>query len=199
MGIIKRAGDLVYTFRFLRLLTTAFEDTEAYKLGIIDKDGKRIKSYDLDNMEKRDDYRNYFTPFHRLVFNIKKLMAKVPGGKTKFASYAAALFLLKEKYSITDKQIKEGMLHFGVDTLDFLDEQSDWFILEDTSLSPGIYKVLNSKVLNDTMSEMVMPRDKIRVNDKCYPIGEMFGINIYEATHIRTNSKIYVSVGELAR
>jgi len=106
---------------------------------------------------------------------------------------------LKEKYSITDKQIKEGMLHFGIDTLDFLDEQSDWFVLEDTSLSPGIYKVLNSKVLNDTMSEMVMPRDKIRVNDKCYPIGEMFGINIYEATHIRTNSKIYVSVGELAR
>ena len=35
MGILKRAGDLVYTFRFLRLLTTSFEDTEAFKKGII--------------------------------------------------------------------------------------------------------------------------------------------------------------------
>ena len=45
MGILKRAGDLVYTFRFLRLLTTSFEDTEAFKKGIIDKDGKRRKEF----------------------------------------------------------------------------------------------------------------------------------------------------------
>jgi hypothetical protein len=47
MGIIKRAGDLVYTFRFLKLLVTDFEDTDAYKAGIITADGKRDKSYDL--------------------------------------------------------------------------------------------------------------------------------------------------------
>ena len=47
MGIIKRAGDLVYTFRFLRLLTTPFEETEAFKQGIIDKDGKRNKEFKL--------------------------------------------------------------------------------------------------------------------------------------------------------
>ena len=52
MSIIKRAGDLVYTFRFLRLLTTAFEDTEAFKLGIIDKDGKRDKTFTLKEILK---------------------------------------------------------------------------------------------------------------------------------------------------
>ena len=92
VGVLKRAGDLVYTFRFLKLLITSFEDTEAYKLGLIDAKGKRIKKAETS------DERAAYTPFHRLVFNIKKLIAKAPGGSTKIASYAAALYLLKEKF-----------------------------------------------------------------------------------------------------
>ena len=199
MGIIKRAGDLVYTFRFLRLLTTSFEDTEAFKLGIIDKNGKRQKSFTLDNMEDRDNYRNYYTPFHRLVFNIKKIMAKAPGGGSKLASYAAALFLLKEKFSMPQGKILEALDILNIDETDFLTEQSEWFVLEDNRLSPGSYKVLTSKLINDTMDEMVNARDKVRVSNDCYPVGEIFGINIYEVTHMRTNKSIYVSVGELAR
>jgi hypothetical protein len=199
MGIIKRAGDLVYTFRFLRLLTTSFEDTEAFKLGIIDKDGKRQKSFTLDSMEDRDNYRNYYTPFHRLVFNIKKIMAKAPGGGSKLASYAAALFLLKEKFSMPQGKIIEALDVLNIDETDFLTEHSEWFVLEDNRLSPGSYKVLTSKLINDTMDEMVNARDKVRVSNDCYPVGEIFGINIYEVTHMRTNKSIYVSVGELAR
>ena len=199
MGIIKRAGDLVYTFRFLRLLTTSFEDTEAFKLGIIDKDGKRQKSFTLDNMEDRDNYRNYYTPFHRLVFNIKKIMAKAPGGGSKLASYAAALFLLKEKFSMPQGKILEALDVLDIDETDFLTEHSEWFVLEDNRLSPGSYKVLTSKLINDTMDEMVNARDKVRVSNDCYPVGEIFGINIYEVTHMRTNKSIYMSVGELAR
>ena len=67
MGIIKRAGDLVYTFRFLKLLVTSFKDTKAFELGLIDEKGKKQKR--PDSAEERDAY----TPFHRLVFNIKKL------------------------------------------------------------------------------------------------------------------------------
>lgn len=200
MGIIKRAGDLVYTFRFLRLLTTSFEDTEAFKLGIIDSNGKRQKSFTLDSMEDRDNYRNYYTPFHRLVFNIKKIMAKAPGGSSRLASYATALYLLKEKFSIPNSKLQEATAdHFGIPELDFLSEQSQWFVLEDNRLTQGTYKVLEEKLLNDTLEEIVNVRDKIRVEDNCYPVGNMFGINIYEAVHIRTNKKIYISVGELAR
>lgn len=199
MGIIKRAGDLVYTFRFLRLLTTSFEDTEAFKAGIIDKDGKRNKDFKLDTMDNRDKYAEYYTPFHRLVFNIKKIIAKVPGGSSKFASYATALYLLREKFGISHSKLNEANAILGVDPLDLLSEQSDWFVLEDRRLSPGTYKVLHPKMLNDTLDEIVKPRDQIRVDDQCYPVGEMFGINIYEATHVRTNKKIYISIGEIAR
>jgi hypothetical protein len=199
MGIIKRAGDLVYTFRFLRLLTTPFEETEAFKQGIIDKDGKRNKEFTLNTSENRDKYANYYTLFHRLVFNIKKIMAKAPGGSSRLASYATALYLLREKFSVSDKKINEALEALGIDPLDFMTEQSEWFVLEDRRLSPGVYKVLNSKVLNDTLDEMVNARDKVKVDQHCYPVGEMFGINIYEVTHVRTRKNIYVTIGELSR
>ena len=198
-GMLKRAGDLVYTFRFLRLLTTSFEDTEAFKLGIIDEKGKRLKSFTLDSMEDRDNYRNYYTPFHKLVFNIKKIMAKAPGGGSKLASYAAALFLLKEKFSMPQGKLLEGLKVLGVTEADFLTEQSEWFVLEDERLSPGSYKVMNEKLLNDTLDETVNARDNVKVDAECYPVGCLFGINIYEVTHARTKRNVYVSVGELIR
>ena len=199
MGLVKRAGDLVYTFRFLRLLTTSFEDTGAFKAGIIDKKGKRNKNFDTKDINNRDAYRDYYTPFHRLVFNIKKLIAKAPGGSSKFASYASALYLLKEHFSLSDKKINEGLEAMGVDPLDFLAEQSEWFVLPDRRLSPGVYKVLESKLINDTLDEMVMARDKILIDENCYPVGELFGLSIYEATHARTRKAVYITVGEIAR
>ena len=36
-----RAVDLFVTYRFLKLLVTPWDKQEAYKLGIIDKNGKR--------------------------------------------------------------------------------------------------------------------------------------------------------------
>lgn len=195
MGVLKRAGDLVYTFRFLKLLTTNFEDTSAFKLGLIDKDGQRIKSQKIDSASERDAY----TPFHRLVFNIKKLMAKAPGGSSKIASYAAALYLLKEKFSIPEKQLKEALEYCNLDILDFLNEGTEWFLLEDKQLSPGIYKLRNNKVLNSTCEDVVSTFDKVRISEDCYPIGEVFGIDIYEANHVRTNQPVYVAIGELTK
>lgn len=193
MGIVKRAGDLVYTLRFLRLLTTDFVDTKAFKLGIIDQDGKRNRDVNISSQEQRDAY----TRFHRLVFNIKKLIEKVPGGKHKIASYAAALYLLKEEFSITEKQILEGIAQLGGDTIVDVKEGRDWFVLEDGRLSPGMYKAKNAKVLNRTFDEMVRPKDYIKIEENAYPIGKIFGIDIYEGIHFPTRQKIYVTVGEL--
>lgn len=193
MGVLKRAGDLVYTFRFLKLLVTSFENTEAYKLGLIDDKGKRLRR------PETSDEKSAYTPFHKLVFNIKKLIAKAPGGSTKIASYAAALYLLKEKFSISDKQLKEAIEYAGLDPLDFLAENTQWFVLEDKRLSPGSYKVLNDKVLNSTLEEMVTTRDLVTVGEDCYPVGDVFGLDVYEVTHSRSKQPIYVTIGELAR
>jgi len=199
MGIFKSTGDIIYTLRFLRLLTTPWERTKAYEYGIIDKNGKRLKSFNTNSIQDRDAYNNYYTPFIRLVFNVKRLINKLPLGKSRIASYAAALYLLKDKYSVNEGTILKGLKEFGIDSLDFLEEQTEWFVLEDQRLSPGVYKVINEKMLNDSLEEMVNVRDKIRVAEDCYPVGEMFGINIYEVTHIRTNKPVYISIPEITR
>lgn len=191
MGLLSRAGDLVYTFRFLRLLTTSFEDTTAYKLGVIDNNGKRIKK--AETAEEKSAYN----AFHRLVFNIKKLLSNAPGGSSKLASYAAALFLLKEKFGVDniDKILKES----GIDPLDMLQEQTSWFVLDNKQLSPGIYRIMENKVLNESCEELVRKYDKVRIIDNSFPVGDIFGIDIYEAIHMRTNKPIYVAVAELGK
>ena len=193
MGILSKTGDLVYTLRFLRLLTTKFEDTTAFKLGLIDKDGKKIKK--PESSEERSAYNT----FHRLVFNLKKLLAKVPGGSSKLASYAAALFLIKEELNLGEGSIERIVEECSLDPLGGLNEDVAWFRAKDGMLSPGIYKLANPKVVNTTCEEICKTGDKVRVEDDAYPIGNVLGQDIFEATHVATNQPIYVAVGELRR
>jgi hypothetical protein len=193
MGIVKRAADLAYTFRFIRMLVMDWKDWDAYKTGVIDENGKRNKSVRLDDDEKKSSY----TPFIRLAANIKRLLGKIPGGSTKLGSFAAALFLIKEKYNLSDKQLNKIIEECGIDPLDIMLESSEWFVLKDGMLSPGVYRLSEDKVLNGTYDDIVNTKDQVRIHDDCYPVGDVFGIDIYEAEHIRTRQKVYVTVNEI--
>lgn len=194
MGILKQAGDLVYSIRFLTLLVTPFEKTKAFEVGIIDENGKRRKDFSMNTVDNRAAYRDYYTPFHRLVFNIKRL---IPGGK--IGTYASALYLIKEKFSVSEKKIQKGLNEMGIDTLEFLAENTQWFIIGDKQLSPGVYRLLDEKVLNANCEDLVKRYDRVRAENNCFPVGDIFGLDIYEVTHIPTNQKLYVTVGELSR
>ena len=193
MGLLSRTGDLVYTLRFLRLLTTKFEDTTAYKLGLIDEKGKKLKS--ASTSEERDAYN----AFHRLVFNLKKLLEKVPGGSSKLASYAAALFLIKEHLNLSDSSVDKIVQASDVDPLEALSEGNSWFCTKDGMLSPGIYRLANDKMLNATCEDVCRKGDKVRVFDNTYPEGNLLGVDIFEVTHERTAKQLYVAVGELRK
>lgn len=195
MGILKRGTDLVYTFRFIRMMVMDWKSWDAYKEGVIDENGKRIKSVKLDTDAKKNSY----TPFIRLAANIKRLVSKIPGGGSKLGSFASALFLIKEQYGLNDDDLRSILQKVDLDSFDFLNEQNDWFILKDRQLSPGIYKVSEEKLINKYYEEVVNLNDKIKVFDDCYPVGDVFGIDIYEAVHLQTSKKVYVSAGELIR
>jgi hypothetical protein len=95
-----RFVDNLIAFRVLYMLVTPFTDTEAYKLGIIDASGKNLrKTSTLTTSEERDAY-NYLT---RLVFNMKKILNKLPGGDSKLKNLVAAMFLVKEYYESGDR------------------------------------------------------------------------------------------------
>lgn len=202
MGILKSAADLVYTIRFLKMLVTPFEKLGAFKAGIIDKDGKKlVKKGDsfFNKIENREAYSKHYTSFIRLVINLKKLMAKLPGGKSVIARYGAALLLIKEDGNLSDKQI--NMIHeeTGIDILDCLVEQTQWYMLEGKELSQGIYRSKFDSVITSG-DEIVNKGDKIRVVEgHALPIDSVLGIDIYEGIHLNSGQLIYFSTGEIEK
>ena len=192
MSIIKRGADMVYTFRFIRMLVLDWKKWDAWKEGVIDDNGKRIKSQPLDTPARKASY----TPFIRLCANLKRLLGKVPGLGSGLGSFAAGLFLIKEKYRLSDDQLERIVSEFGFDPTDFLNENSEWFILEDGTIAPGVYRMKNPKICNRTLDEIVLPKDQVKVFDS-NPVGEVFGIKVYEATHLKTNQPVYITTGEL--
>jgi len=111
--------DLFLVYQFIRRLATPFNKWKAYELGIIDDEGKvLIKRKDFTEKAQRKAWGVYDI----MIANIKKLLGKVPGGKTRLASYAAALFLIKEykhfsndsllTEDLTDEQLDESLALF---------------------------------------------------------------------------------------
>ena len=63
--------DNIIAYKILNLLVTPFENTDAFKLGIIDKNGKELKPMSaLHTVQEREAY----TLLHRSVFRIKKII-----------------------------------------------------------------------------------------------------------------------------
>mgnify|MGYP001469624077 CR=1 FL=1 len=77
--------------------------------------------------------------------------------------------------------------------------ENEWFVLEDKELSSGVYRIREAKVLNSTIEEMCNAKDQIRISKESYPVGDVFGVDIYEATHVNTDKQVYVTASELLR
>ena len=90
-----RFVDSIIAYRILKMLVVPFENTDAFKQGIIDKNGKELKKMsELNTVAERDAY----TILHRLVFRLKRIVNKVPIENKKFLNLAAAYSLIKEHY-----------------------------------------------------------------------------------------------------
>ena len=199
-----RAIDLFVTYRFLKLLTTPFEKQDAFKLGIIDKDGNRIKkekstlpAVELTTVE----LKNAYTILHKLVFNIKKIFGKVPGLRTKVGTYAAALFLLKDtfKESVDDPDMfeKEFIKYLKENNIVLDDEISEEVIGFGEVLPKGNY-VLVQDILNKEEEELSAKKgDKVIAFADEAPVDTVLGVDIFPVVHVKTQEKIYVSLEDI--
>ena len=199
-----RAIDLFVTYRFLRLLTTPFEKTDAFKLGIIDEKGNRVMqkkvkkpAVELVTSEQKSSY----TILHKLIFNIKKLFNKVPGLRTKVGTYAAALFLLKDtfKESVDDPDMfeKEFVKFLKENNIEMDDEISEEVIGFGEVLPKGEYVLVND-ILNKEEEELSAKKgDKVIAYDDEAPLDTILGVEIFPVIHISTQEKIYVSLEDI--
>lgn len=196
MGLISRTADLYYTFRFLKLLVTPWEEMDAFKYGIIDQQGNILrKSSEL----KKDAERSSYTTFHRLVFNLKKLLNKVPLGKTRIASYAAALYLLKEKTGMSDKGIAAMLSKIDGITFDCSLRENTWFLDSSGRLQPGTYSLNTNLPLLSTCEFRAYAGSKIDVTEAVSPAGSIIGIPVFRVNHRNTKQIIYVTTEDIIR
>lgn len=189
-----RLVDLFVTYRFIKLLVTPFDKQDAYKFGIIDEKGFRTEK----PVETADEKSSY-TILHKLIFNIKRLMAKVPGLGSRLGTYAAALFLLKDTFKENtefheiEKALMEELLKNpnSIDPSTVISEEySEGFI------PSGKYRLRTNMLLSDFEKTTGM-NDVIVFEENASPIDNVLGVDIYEGIHLKTNQKIYVSLDDI--
>ena len=199
-----RAIDLFVTYRFIKLLTTPFEKTDAFKLGIIDENGNRIKDKTTRKpvvVLNTSELKNAYTILHKLVFNIKKIFAKVPGLRTKVGTYAAALFLLKDtlREHVSDPDVfeKEFMKYLKENKIELDREISEEVIGFGEVLPKGEY-VLKNDILNKEEEELTAKKgDKVVAFADESPVDTILGVEIFPVVHMKTQEKIYVSLEDI--
>jgi len=203
-----RAIDLFVTYRFIKLLVTPFDKTEAYKLGIIDAQGNRVMPPPKNGVRqtkpeplRTTEEKNAYTILHKLVFNIKKIFDKVPGLRTRLGTYAAALFLLKDtfKESVDDPDV------FEREFMKYLKEQGyeiDDTIMEEVVgfgevLPKGEYTLVNDILNNEEEELTAKAGDKVIAYDDEPPVDTVLGVEIFPIVHVKTQEKIYVSLEDI--
>jgi len=191
-----RAIDLLITYRVIKLLITPFEKQEAYKYGIIDKDGKVLrKAKDLKTSQEKDSY----TLLHRFVFNLKRLVGLLPGGKSKLGSYAAALgLLLKEQKDLNAIEIERILYKHLVDNNliaygDDLNESVGFDYLPE-----GRFTVIDD--LEDLSGNKTAEiGDIVYTTENQKPFDNYFGVNLYHVINEDTKKRIVVSEDNIER
>lgn len=132
--------DLFLVYQFIRRLVTPFEKWEAYKEGIIDEKGNiLVKRKDFTRIAQR----KAFGVFDQMILNLKKLLAKLPGGSTRLATYAAALWLIKEEQRMQET----GMLNEDINESD-IEARIQVFVEEYSEILERVKEVEEEPAVN---------------------------------------------------
>tara|TARA_B100000287_G_scaffold433334_1_gene494803 strand:- start:1268 stop:1840 length:573 start_codon:yes stop_codon:yes gene_type:complete len=189
MGM-SRGVDTIITFRVLKLLTTAWEDQAAFKHGLIDDKGKRIKSVKPKTSEQRDSY----TLLHKLVFNLKRIIEILPGGKSKLARYASALFLIKEHTGLTgtklDKEVFKYLQESGLLEEGLLEEFRPIVKLQ----NERTYTLVRPMIINE---EVDAERGDTMIQAVGKPAGKVYGVPIFRMYNVDKNQMMHCSGHDL--
>jgi len=191
-----RAIDLLITYRVIKMLVTPFEKQPAYALGIIDKNGKVLrKAKTLKTGKEKEAY----TLLHRFVFNLKRLINIIPGGKSKLGTYAAALgLLLKENKDINMVELEKDLYkHLSENNLIKLDDDLKESVGFDF-LEEGRY-IITDKLEDLNGNTTAEVGDIVYTTENQKPFDNYFGVNLYHVINEDTKEQVMVSEDNIER
>lgn len=149
--------DTFVLYQFVRKLSTPFEKWKMYKMGIIDEHGEFLLPKELRTPEQLASY-SYLDV---LILNIKKAMSKIPGGATRIATFAAALYLLREGKTYTDSDYLTEQYHQKFD--DYLQQAKT--IFEDEGGGPAVpVNNMGDGAIAQNPQNMNVPKKLLRRN-----------------------------------
>ena len=193
-----QAIDLFVAYRFLRILTTPWEDQEAYKLGIIDKDGKLLRKR---NTLKTDAEKTSFTLLHRLIFNLKRILHKIPLVRSKIGTYATALYLLKQHFAgqvENEDTIEKAFTGWLVDNGYLTKEELEESVIGiGATLPKGSYKLTQDIFAGNEGDIKGKKGDTVVAFADTPPTGSVIGQDIFVVIHQKSKEEIYVSLEDL--
>lgn len=96
-------NDTYLAYQFIKKFTTPFDKWPAYAAGIIDADGHVLIKRD----ERTPDQDKLFGNYDQIICNLKQIVAKVPGIKSRLGLFAATALLLKEGEQLTLDNVEE--------------------------------------------------------------------------------------------
>lgn len=173
--------DNLIAFRILYMLVTPFEKTDAYRLGIIDKEGNALKKMkDLKTTEEKEAYTN----LNKLVFSLKRLLAKVPGGKSQFASIVAAYWLIKESYK-NKTAVTETDLEKVLESI----ESGTVFVEEEIEIEKFVAMMEDGAIANVAGIGVSTDKEAVRLKNK-KPVSGILGTPSYMVRRNKTNVKM---------
>lgn len=170
--------DNLIAFRILYALVTPFEKTEAFKRGVVDAEGKILVKVKDRTAEQKDAY----DMLDRLVFSLKRLIGKLPGGQSQIASLAAAYYLVKESYQsgvpLNEQRVK-NILTIVNEGVTLVEEQ--------LMVEKFLKEMEGGAIANAAGSATATDKPVVRLNKKNKPISGIIGAPSYIA---RRNKKI---------
>jgi len=190
-----KVADTAFALRLLRLMTMKPEKTGAFKAGIIDKDFNLKK----DKKDFTNDDKKVYTLFHKLAFNLRKLIRKVPlVGKLTLSSYLAALWLIKDHTEMNDEEIGKVLNEvLDINYKEIPLVENSLFINKQHRLVEGTYILNKDLLLPITGEPLVMKGTEVIVKEDCEPCGKIFETPVFKVYHPKTKHYIYVTQEEL--
>jgi hypothetical protein len=143
--------DTMIVYQILRKLVTPFIQMPAYHMGIIDERGDFLKKVaTLTTAEKET-----VTTLDVLVINLKRILGKLPGGASRLASLAAALYLIRAHGKVNESNI--------VNTLFTLEEDFKRYLAEDApanATGPAVAGTNGDTVVTNTAAKRYKAKNK---------------------------------------
>lgn len=170
--------EIYFLTKLIKILTTNWTDQPAFKLELIDKNGKRTSK-----VLKTSEEKNAYSLFWKFAFNLKRLIESFPGGKSKLAKYITAYAFLKE--SNYDGEFGSFLAEMSKTSMDIEFEK-----FSEKRLDTGEYILLHETV--DDYGNLLSPGDLVFCN---FPLSEIsfFGQELYEVFSKKTKRYLLVS------